>query len=166
MPYRWMLGLLLPLSVAACVTPSGLPCVTLAYPETRWENRSWGLHNVNRFEWSGIQAYREDGARAIQGEFRQWTHYIFPARTSKAGWLDLPDRTVSISHDRKTFLSQPRSSRTRVAQVMRSLGADCAAPGYSVKKGARIAGFETYELTFAGLTGTVRRICRTPALAV
>lgn len=163
MVHRLLLSALLPLSVLACMTPQGRPCATLTYAETRWENKSWGLHSVDRFESTGVHVYRADGARAVHGQQDMWTNYLMPGPKLSGGFIEFPDRTAGISHERKTVHVRPVRTR-RMSPVSSLYAPDCSASHTVAKKGPLIAGYDTNEITYPNPSNLVSRYYRAPAL--
>ncbi|MBL8235085.1 MAG: hypothetical protein JNL98_41670 [Bryobacterales bacterium] len=163
MVHRLLLSALLPLSVLACLTPAGRPCATLTYAETRWENKSWGLHNVDRYESTGVHVYRADGASAVHEQQSMWTNYFRPRSKTSYGFIEFSDRTAGFSHDQKIVVVRPTHNR-RMLPVSSLFGPDCSAGRAALKKGPRIAGYDTQEVTFRSPANHVSHVYRAPAL--
>ncbi|MBL8235083.1 MAG: hypothetical protein JNL98_41660 [Bryobacterales bacterium] len=164
MVHRLLLSALLPLSVLACLTPAGRPCATLTYAETRWENKSWGFHNVDRYESTGVHVYRADGTRAVHGKQSMWTNYFMPGPKQSGGFIEFPDQTAGFNHNRKIVAVRPVRDR-RTIPVASFFAHDCSVPGRpALKKGPRIAGYDTNEITFRGPANHVSQEYRAPAL--
>jgi hypothetical protein len=52
---------------------------TVAFDIERWENNSWGLHNIDRDQISGTVAISADGSRANGVNSAHFKHYFIPS---------------------------------------------------------------------------------------
>jgi hypothetical protein len=103
MPFLFLFLTLTPMFAQTCFTPSETPCMTLRIAETSWHNRSFGLHNVDRYRMVAKKAFRRDGAVAYHLRQSHWKNFLIPLAEGHGATLQLPDRTISINHDQKQY---------------------------------------------------------------
>src|ERR1700730_1828815 len=75
---------------------------TVAFDIDRWENNSWGLHNIERDLISGTVAVAADGSRANNVKSTHYKHYFFPNGQFSAHSIFLRLTNVAYEVDDKT----------------------------------------------------------------
>lgn len=84
----------------ACRTPQNTLCRTIRLEISGWENVSWGLHAVRRWNGKAVLSYRQDGGileRYVQKSYR---NYFWPDQSWDRASIRLPSerRTIDIDH--------------------------------------------------------------------
>lgn len=74
---------------------------TVVFDLERWENRSWGLHNIERTRMSGKAAISADGSRANTLYAADYEHYFFKQRDSVTRTVYLRPLQVAYRVDDK-----------------------------------------------------------------
>lgn len=76
---------------------------TVTFDLDRWENTSWGLHNIDRLHGSGTVAISGDGSRANRIQMSGFKHYFFPdgSATTHTIWLRPGNVAFEIDDDQR-----------------------------------------------------------------
>ncbi|MBZ5728112.1 MAG: hypothetical protein LAP87_24380 [Acidobacteriia bacterium] len=77
----------------------GIGSRTVEFEIERWENNSWGMHNIVRDQISGTIAVYADGSRENNVKARHYGHYFIPSGTSAAHSIYLRPGNIAYELD-------------------------------------------------------------------
>jgi hypothetical protein len=77
--------------------------MTLRITETSWHNRSFGLHNVDRYRTVAKKHFAAKVPVAYHLRQSSWKNFLIPLAEGHGATLQLPDRTISIDHGQKQY---------------------------------------------------------------
>ena len=101
---------------------------TVAFDIDQWSNESWGLHNIERFHFSGTAAIASDGSRANRIQTSHFKHYFFPAGSATVHTIWLKPRNVGyeIDNDQRITRQWNCTCTWEDGQAAHDRDADCS----------------------------------------
>lgn len=93
----------------ACLTRTGTLCRTLVYETSGWANRSWGFHNIERYNIRETEAVRGDGTAMIRISRQDFRFYFVSAGSYDRTRIVLPTKrqTFEIERTVRAFRQLP-----------------------------------------------------------